>query len=149
VRATTSTIEVKTERRREFVDLTDDLRRAIKDSGVTTGCAVAFCSHTTACLLINEWEEGALEDLRTRLEALVPSGVYYAHDDLERRTQNLQEGHERENGQCHVTQMLVGGTSHAIPVIAGEPAFGQWQRLLLLELDEPKGRQIVFHIFGE
>ena len=42
-----------------------------------------------------------------------------------------------------------GHLEHAIPVIAGEPAFGQWQRLLLLELDEPKGRQIVFHIFGE
>jgi secondary thiamine-phosphate synthase enzyme len=149
VRATTTTVQVLAEARRAFVDLTDDLQRAIKDSGVTTGCAVAFCSHTTASLLINEWEEGALEDLRTRLEAIVPSDVYYAHDDLERRTQNLQEGHERENGQAHVTHMVLGGTSHAIPVIAGAPALGQWQRLLLLELDEPKERSVVFHVFGE
>jgi secondary thiamine-phosphate synthase enzyme len=149
VKAATTTIQVLAEGPRSFLDLTDELRRAIKDSGVTTGCAVAFCSHTTACLLVNEWEEGALEDLRTRLEAMVPLDVYYAHDDLERRTQNLQEGHERKNGQSHVSQMVVGGTSHAIPVIAGEPSFGQWQRLLMLELDEPKGRSIVFHVFGE
>jgi secondary thiamine-phosphate synthase enzyme len=149
VKASTSTVQVLAEARRVFVDLTDDLRRAIKDSGVTTGCAVAFCSHTTACLLINEWEDGALHDLRARLEALVPADVYYAHDDLERRTQNLQEGHERENGQAHVTQMVLGGSSHAIPVIDGEPAFGQWQRLLMLELDEPKDRSILFHVFGE
>jgi thiamine phosphate synthase YjbQ (UPF0047 family) len=45
--------------------------------------------------------------------------------------------------------MLMGATSHAIPVIAGEPAFGQWQRLILLELDEPKERQVLFHVFGE
>jgi secondary thiamine-phosphate synthase enzyme len=149
VKATTTTVQVLADAPRAFVDVTDELRRAVKDSGVTTGCAVAFCSHTTACLLINEWEDGALQDLRARLEALVPGGVYYAHDDLERRTQNLQEGHERENGQAHVTHMVLGGSSHSIPVIAGEPAFGQWQRLLLLELDEPKERSIVFHVFGD
>src|SRR5436189_3023480 len=149
VKSTTLTIQVRPERRHHFVDVTDDLRRAIKDSGVTDGCAVAFCAHTTAALLINEWEDGALADLRARLDALVPGGVYYAHDDLERRTQNLQEGHERENGRSHVAQMIVGGTSHAIPVVAGEPAFGQWQRLLLFELDEPKERSVLFHVFGD
>jgi secondary thiamine-phosphate synthase enzyme len=148
VKATTSTIQVLARERLDFVDLTDDLRRAIKDSGVTSGCAVAFCSHTTCTLLVNEWEDGALADLRQRLEILVPGDVYYAHDDLERRTQNLQEGHERANGRAHVTQMIVGGSSHAIPVIDGEPAFGQWQRLLLLELDEPKERSVMVHVFG-
>ena len=87
--------------------------------------------------------------LRLRLRTLVPEDVYYAHDDLERRTQNLQEGHERENGQSHVTAMVLGATSHAIPVSAGEPMLGQWQRLMLLELDDPKDRTIVFHVFGE
>ena len=36
-----------------------------------------------------------------------------------------------------------------VPVSAGEPMFGQWQRLLLVELDDPKDRQIVFHVFGD
>jgi thiamine phosphate synthase YjbQ (UPF0047 family) len=44
--------------------------------------------------------------------------------------------------------MIVGGTSHAIPVAGGEPLLGRWQRLFLLELDEPKDRTIVFHAFG-
>jgi secondary thiamine-phosphate synthase enzyme len=131
-----------------FVDLTDDLRVAIKDSGVTDGLAVAFCAHTTAALVINELEDGALEDFRARLEELVPDAVAYSHDDLERRTQNLQEGHERPNGRSHVAQMLLGGSSHSIPVAGGEPLLGVWQRLLLLELDEPKERRIVFHVFG-
>jgi secondary thiamine-phosphate synthase enzyme len=134
--------------RLEFLDLTEELSRAVKDSGVTDGCAVAFCTHTTAALLINEWEDGALEDFRRRLEALVPDDVEYSHDDLERRTQNLQEGHERPNGRSHVAQMLVGGSSHAIPVIGGKPMLGRWQRLILVELDEPKERQVLFHVFG-
>ena len=148
MKSTTQTIQVRPAARLDVVDLTDDLLRAIKDSGVTEGCAVVFCAHTTCALLINEWEDGVLEDLRTRLQTMVPGNIYYAHDDLERRTQNLQEGHERENGRSHVTQMIVGGTSHAIPVGAGEPLFGRWQRLLLLELDEPKDRDVVFHVFG-
>lgn len=149
MKSATVTIRVLPGGRHDVLDVTDELCRAIKDSGVTDGCAVAFCAHTTCALIINEWEDGALDDLRARLEALVPGNVYYAHDDLERRTQNLQEGHERANGQSHVTQMILGATSHAIPVVAGEPMLGQWQRLLLLELDEPKDRSIVFHVFGE
>lgn len=149
MKSSTVTIEVRPEHRHAFVDLTDELRRAIKDAGVTDGCVVAFCAHTTCALLVNEWEDGALEDFRRRVQSIVPADVYYAHDDLERRTQNLQEGHERANGQAHVTQMLLGATSHAVPVAAGEPMFGQWQRLLLLELDEPKDRQVVFHVFGD
>ncbi len=141
-------VEIACPERLSFVDVTDDLRRAIKDSGVTEGCAVAFCAHTTSALVINEWEDGALEDFRARLEALVPADVPYSHDDLERRTQNLQDGHERPNGRSHVAQMLMGGSSHAIPVAGGEPLLGRWQRLILVELDEPKPRKILFHLFG-
>jgi secondary thiamine-phosphate synthase enzyme len=148
VKSATSEIRVLPEDRHAFVDLTDDLRRAIKDSGVTDGCAVAFCAHTTCTLLVNEWEDGALHDLRSRLDDMVPGGIYYAHDDLERRTQNLQEAHERANGRSHVTQMILGGSSHAIPIGGGEPLFGRWQRLLLLELDDPKERTVLFHVFG-
>jgi secondary thiamine-phosphate synthase enzyme len=150
VTARLTTIEVIADERYGYIDLTDDLRRAIKDSGVTEGAAIAFCAHTTCALLINEWEDGAMDDFRYRMRSLVPDeDHYYAHDDLERRTQNLAESHERANGHSHVKAMLLSATSQAIPVIAGEPAFGRWQRLILFEMDEPKGREIAFHVFGE
>jgi secondary thiamine-phosphate synthase enzyme len=149
MKTATTSITVRPETRYAFLDLTDDLRRAVKDAGVTDGIAVVFCAHTTCVLLINEWEDGALEDFRDRVTALVPEDVYYAHDDHERRTQNLAESHERENGHSHVKAMLLSATSHAIPVAAGEPAFGRWQRLLLFEMDEPKERRVMFHVFGE
>ena len=144
----TFSIAVRADERYGFLDLTDELKRAIKDSGVTQGLSVAFCSHTTCTLLINEWEDGLLEDFRGRLKALVPDQIYYAHDDLQRRTQNLQEG-EPENGPSHVVQMVVGGSSHVVPVADGEPGFGRWQRLILLELDEPKERHVVFTVLGD
>lgn len=147
--STTATVSVRADAAFGLIDMTDDLRRAVKDAGITTGCVVAFCTHTTAALLINEWENGVHQDLRDRLEALIPSAGYYAHDDMERRTQNMEDDHERPNGRSHVAQMIIGGTSHAIPVAGGEPMLGRWQRLILLELDDPKDRDILFHVFGE
>lgn len=129
--------------------MTEELLGAVKDSGVIDGCVVAYCAHTTCALLINELEEGVLEDVRRRLRALVPQDAYYAHDDPERRSQNIVDGgEERVNGAAHVVQMIMGGTSHCIPVEAGEPVLGLWQRLFLLELDEPKERRVTFHAFG-
>jgi secondary thiamine-phosphate synthase enzyme len=149
VKSATVTIDVSVPQRFGYLDLTEELHRAIKDSGVTDGAAVAFCAHTTCALLINEWEDGALADFRHRIERLVPEDIYYAHDDLDRRTQNLAESHERRNGHSHVKSMLLSATSHSIPVAAGEPTFGRWQRLILFEMDEPKQRQVVFHVFGD
>jgi secondary thiamine-phosphate synthase enzyme len=141
-------VEVALDGRLDIVDLTDDLRGAVEETGITEGCVVAFCAHTTATLILNELEDGALKDLRRRLDQLVPGDAYYAHDDLDRRHQNLQEGHERPNGRAHVAQIVLGGSSHIIPVIGGQPALGRWQRLLLVELDEPKQRRVVFRAFG-
>ncbi len=149
MKSATSTIRACAADRLSVVDLTDDLRRAIKDAGVTNGCVVAFCTHTTAALVINEWENGVHQDLRARLDAVVPGDVYYAHDDMERRTQNMEDDHERPNGRAHVAQMLLGATSHAIPVSGGEPMLGRWQRLMLLELDDPRDRDVLFHVFGQ
>ena len=148
MRSMTTTVEVTASERYGFLDLTDDLRRAIKDAGVTEGAAIAFCEHTTAALLINEWEEGAMADFRRHLTELIPhEGIYYAHDDFDIRTQNMNEG-ERRNGHAHVKAMMLSATSHAIPVVAGEPGFGRWQRLIFLELDEPKERRVTFQVFG-
>ena len=148
MKTTTTSLTVKPPERYAFLDLTDDLRRAVKDAGITDGLVVAFCAHTTCALLINEWEDGALDDFRRHLTQLVPDqGAYYRHDDFELRTQNLHAD-ERKNGHAHVKAMLLSATSHAIPVAAGEPSLGTWQRLLFFEMDEPKDRTITFQVFG-
>ncbi len=142
----TTEVEVVAPHKDSFVEMTEELLRAIKDSAVTEGCAVVYCRHTTCAVIINEAEDGVLDDLRRRLQVVVPDG-HYAHDDFERRTQNMQES-ERSNGRAHVAQMILGGTSHAIPIAGGDPLLGAWQRLFLYELDDPKARKVLFHIFG-
>jgi secondary thiamine-phosphate synthase enzyme len=140
--------EVTATRRLDIVDVTEKLQEAVDEAGITEGCVIAFCAHTTATLILNEFEDGALEDLRRRLDELVPAETYYAHDDLERRRHNLEDGHERPNGRSHIAQVMLGGSSHAVPVVEARPALGRWQRLLLVELDEPKKRRVVLTTFG-
>ncbi len=148
MKTATTSVTISTGERYAYLDLTDDLQRAIKDSGVTDGAAIVFCAHTTCALLINEWEDGALADFRRHVTELVPQdGVYYAHDDFDVRTQNMHDD-ERKNGHAHVKAMLLSATSHAVPVVAGEPALGRWQRLIFFEMDDPKERTITFHVFG-
>lgn len=149
--STTSTaalsVSVLAPHRLSFVDLSSQLIESVSATGLRDGIVVAFCRHTTCGLMINEWEDGAQEDLLRRLGLLVPEGIYFAHDDLEIRTQNLVPD-ERANGRAHVIQMLMGGNSQVIPVSGGIPLLGRWQRLFLLELDEPKERNIVFQTIG-
>ena len=131
----------RAERRLDFVDLTEQLEDAVEAAGIWEGACLAFCRHTTAALVINEWEDGALEDLRRYLDRLFPSHEYYAHDDLSRRTQNLTPA-ERRNGPAHVAAMFMGGASVTVPVRRARLHLGRWQRVILVELDEPKDRSI-------
>jgi secondary thiamine-phosphate synthase enzyme len=148
VRSTSSSFQVTAPGRRCFVDVTDALLKAIEDAGISEGFAIAFTTHTTCALIINEWENGVLADLTSRVGQLIPDDAYYAHDDLSVRTQNLTDN-ERRNGAAHVVGMIMGGTSHAIPISNEEPVLGRWQRLFLCELDEPKERTIRIHTYGE
>ena len=129
------------------VDITDRVEAVVREATIMNGCVVAFSSHTTCSLVINEWEDGILEDLQHALADLFPRDRYYAHDDLARRTQNLVDD-ERRNGHAHIAQILMGGSSHAILIDDGRLLLGRWQRLFLVELDEPKDRHVLLHAFG-
>lgn len=140
-------LSVRAEGRLRCVDVTDEVCDLVGKSGVTEGCCIVYCSHTTCAVLINEWEDGALEDLRRHLDSLCPPDAYYAHDDMARRTQNLQRD-ERANGHSHIAQMLMGATSQTFPVTGRELWLGRWQRIFLIELDEPKDRSLYVQVMG-
>ena len=138
---------VRPRARLDFVDLTHHLEKRLRAHGMEHGACVVFARHTTCALVVNEWERGALADFRRRLEELFPADAYYEHDDLSLRTQNLVPG-ERRNGHAHVAQMLLGGSSLSIPVRSGRLLLGRWQRVLLVELDEPKEREVAVELLG-
>lgn len=142
-------LHVRAPRRFGVVDLTPYLRDAVASCGLAGGTCRAFVKHTTCSLLINELESGLLEDIEALVSRLIPPAAYYAHDDENRRTENLTPGTiEPVNAPAHLGQMLVGAPSQTIPVVDGAVALGRWQSLLLIEFDEPRDREILFQLLG-
>ena len=107
----------------EIRDITEDVREAVLESGVTDGIACVYSPHTTCMVRVNEFETGFLEDFIRMLRRLVPSEKYYAHDDWDRRTENIcPEDMEFGNGHSHCMAMLLGPAGESIPVQDGEAA---------------------------
>ena len=107
-----------------FVDLTDDIQRAVIASGISDGQVTILSPHTTCAIVVNERESGLLEDIKRTIRRLNSNGA------------------GRDAGS-------VGATSVVLPAVDGELRLGTWQRVLLVELGEPSERSVVIHIVGE
>ena len=130
-------------------DITDEVNEAVRDSGIRDGVACVYSPHTTCCVRVNEFEAGFLEDFARLLQALVPTDRYYAHDDWDKRTENIcPEDMDFGNGHSHCMSMLLGPAGESIPVREGELCLGTWQRVLFLELDRERDRRWLVHVVG-
>ena len=122
---------------------------AVQESGVQDGIACVYSPHTTCCVRVNEFEQGFLEDFAQLLLRLVPRETYYAHDDWDRRTENIcPEDMDFGNGHSHCMAMLLGTAGESIPIRNGELQLGTWQRVLFLELDRERDRRWIVQVVG-
>jgi secondary thiamine-phosphate synthase enzyme len=134
----------------EIRDITEEVRECVAESGVTDGIACVYSPHTTCMVRVNEFETGFLEDFVRLLRRLVPSEKYYAHDDWDRRTENVcPEDMEFGNGHSHCMAMLLGPAGESIPVQDGELCLGTWQRVLFIELDRSRDRRWLVQVVGD
>ena len=130
-------------------DITEDVQEAVRQSGVVDGICSVYSPHTTCSVRVNEWERGFLEDFAVLLKRLVPTDNYYAHDDWDRRTENVcPEDMDFGNGHSHCMSMLLGPAGESIPVRDGELCLGTWQRVLFLELDRERDRRWIVQVVG-
>jgi secondary thiamine-phosphate synthase enzyme len=130
-------------------DITDEVSEIVRESGVTDGICCVYSPHTTCCVRVNEFEHGFFEDFASLLRRLIPDDTYYAHDDWDRRTENLcEEDMTVANGHAHCMSMLLGSAGESIPVADGELCMGQWQRVLFIELDRSRPRRWVVKVVG-
>ena len=133
----------------EIRDITDEVKECVAESGVNDGIACVYSPHTTCCVRVNEFETGFLEDFVRMLRRIVPSEKYYAHDDWDRRTENIcEEDMTVGNGHSHCMSMLLGSAGEAIPIRDGELCLGTWQRVLFLELDRERERRWIVQVVG-
>jgi secondary thiamine-phosphate synthase enzyme len=128
------TINLRTMKRNELLDITDEVRRAVRASGIQNGICHIFVPHTTAAVTINEKADpDVARDIESTLERLVPPDDGYRH----------AEG----NSDAHVKSTLVGVNEFVI-VRDGNPVLGTWQAVFFCEFDGPRTRSCHFRTTG-
>jgi secondary thiamine-phosphate synthase enzyme len=132
-----------------ITDITSEVQAAVLASGIRDGICCVYSPHTTCSVRVNEWETGFLNDFAVLLRRLVPPEQYYAHDDWDRRTENLApEDMEFGNGHSHCMSILMGSAGESIPIQDGDLCLGTWQRVLFLELDRARDRRWFVQVVG-
>jgi secondary thiamine-phosphate synthase enzyme len=135
----------------QLVDVTDEVQDAVERADIANGMALVYSPHTTCAIVINERESGFAEDFAELLAELAPAeGRYYRHDDLDIRTEGIEEDTaDFPNGHSHCRAGLLASSSQAVPVLEGRLALGTWQRIFFCELDRARPRKIFVQVIGE
>jgi secondary thiamine-phosphate synthase enzyme len=132
-------VSKKTKGSGDLIDITADITKALRQSGLKTGTVTVFNIGSTAAITTFEFEPGLIRDVQELYEKLIPSKKHYCHD----------ETWGDANGFSHLRAALQG-PSLAIPFENGELLLGTWQQVVLAEFDNrPRQRQVVVQMIGE
>jgi secondary thiamine-phosphate synthase enzyme len=135
------TLTVETDERVQVLDLTERVMALVRALGVTEGVVSLFSTHTTCAVFINEFQTALLADIKTLLERIVARDGEWRHNDP------TQSDCDRMNADAHLRAMLLGH-SLTLQVSGGEVVLGQWQRILMADLDGPRSRTLRVHVMG-
>ena len=122
-------MDIQTTTQTELIDITDRVRAAVKESGITDGICVISTRHSTSSIIINENERGLRNDILDMLENLIPENKSYAHNQID------------NNAHAHLRAVLLG-MSEVVPVEEGHLVLGTWQSIFFVELDGPRKRTV-------
>jgi secondary thiamine-phosphate synthase enzyme len=126
------TLEVTTRQHAELIDITDQVRQAIRKTGIDQGIACLHVPHTTSAITINEnADPDVVQDLLLGLERLAPRNAGYCH----------AEG----NSDAHIKSSLLG-VDQTLLIEDGAPVLGTWQGIYFCEFDGPRQRKLHIRI---
>ncbi len=136
------TIALKTEAKQQLLNITSRVKEAVSKSGIQNGFIGLFSQHTTAALMVSEFQNALLDDIAGFLRRLVSDDLFYKHNSPQ------FSDCDRKNAASHLRSLLF---SHSVllPVCAGEVVLGQFQSVILAELDGPRERSVKFQVLGE
>lgn len=132
-------ITVSTKGHGDMHDLTDQIDRVVKKSGIRAGMVHVFNIGSTAAIGAIEFEPGLQRDLPQLLDQLIPPSQDYGHE------QTWHDG----NGHSHLQATWLG-PSLTIPISSGQLVLGTWQQIFHLDCDvKPRQRQVMVTVYGE
>lgn len=128
-----------TSKRREFVNITPDVERVVKESGVKEGLCLVNAMHITASVFINDDEKGLHADYERWLEELAP------HEPVSRYQHNRTG---EDNGDAHLKRQIMG-REVVVAITDGRLDFGPWEQIFYGEFDGRRRKRALIKIIGE
>jgi secondary thiamine-phosphate synthase enzyme len=128
-----------TSKRVEFINITPEVEKAVKESGVKEGLCLVNAMHITASVFINDNESGLLEDYRQWLEELAP------HEPVSRYRHNRTG---EDNGDAHLKRQIMG-REVVVAITEGRLDFGPWEQIFYGEFDGQRPKRVLIKIIGE
>ena len=132
---------VRTESKQQMINVTREFSLRVARSGIQNGFAGLHSQHTTAVLLVNEWQGALSEDIAAFLGNVVPEDLTYKHNDP--RFSDC----DRSNATSHLRSLFFSN-GVLLPVTDGNLVLGRFQNVILVELDGPRDRTLKLHIMG-
>lgn len=126
--------------RMDFVNITDEVAAAVKESGVREGLCLVNAMHITASVFVNDNEPGLLDDYKRWLEALAP------FDPSPKRYHHNRTG--EDNGDAHHKRQVMG-REVVVAVTNGTLDFGPWEQIFYGEFDGRRPKRILIKVIGE
>jgi secondary thiamine-phosphate synthase enzyme len=136
-----TTFVISTNERVELKSITKEVAAFVERAPIRNGIVHISSLHTTAGLILNEVQDALLSDMTNMFEQVIPSAVYYKHNDPQ-----LSDC-DRGNADAHLRAVVVGH-SVSIPIIDGRLKLGTWQNVLLTEFDGPNNRKVHIQVMG-
>jgi len=134
----TGYLYLNTERKQEFINITDQVEEALRKSGIKEGLCLVNTMHITASVFINDDESGLHKDFSIWLEKLAPFGKdKYQH--------NLTG---EDNGDAHLKRTIMG-REVVVAVTNGKLDFGPWEQIFYGEFDGQRKKRVLIKIIGE
>jgi len=153
VKSHTAYLTFNTQRRREFVRITEDVQSTVDEAKVNEGMALVSAMHITAGVWVNDDEPGIQEDALEWLDKLAPPSWKEPVNEVARAL--LPDGgdyrHHRggeDNGDAHFKNMLVHHQV-IVPVTDGRLDLGPWQQVFYTEFDGGRSKRLVIKVIGE
>ena len=124
--------------RRAIVTITQDVQRAIDESGVQEGLCLVNAMNITSSVFINDDESGLHQDYEAWLEELAPEKPYsrYRHNGYE------------DNADAHLKRTIMGREA-VVAVTRGQLDFGTWEQIFYFEFDGKRDKRVLIKIIGE
>jgi secondary thiamine-phosphate synthase enzyme len=126
-----------TRQRREFINITDKVKKMVEDSGVKEGFILVSAMHITAGVYVNDAEEGLIQDISAWLDDLAPYKADYAHHAT-----------GENNGDAHLKSLLIHHQV-IVPVTQGFLDLGPWQQIYYAEFDGQRKKRVILKLMGE